>query len=70
MLVPQPSLDEQMEIADIISSIDTKISNYSLRKEQLEDLFRTLLHQLMTAQIRVDDLNISALNLEPQGGDE
>jgi hypothetical protein len=36
----------------------------------LNDLFHTLLHQLMTAQIRVDDLNLSSLNLEPQEGGE
>ncbi|MBD2139641.1 restriction endonuclease subunit S [Anabaena sp. FACHB-1237] len=70
MLVPQPSLDEQREIADILFNIDTKINNYLSRKEQLQDLFRTLLHQLMTAQIGVDDLNLSALNLEIRGGNE
>lgn len=70
MLVPKPSLNEQREIADILSNIDTKISNYSLIKKQLEDLFRTLLHQLMTAQIRVDNLNLSALNLDLNAGNE
>lgn len=39
-------------------------------KKQLQDLLRTLIHQLMTAQIRVDDLNISALNLKTQGENE
>ncbi len=70
MLVPQPSLDEQRDIANILSNIDTKISFHSLIKKQLEDLSRTLLHQLMTAQIRVDDLNLAALNLVSQAGDE
>ena len=32
--------------------------------------YRTLLHQFVTAQMRVDDLNLSALNLQPQGGNE
>lgn len=66
MLVPKPSLDEQIEIAKILLNIDTKKSNSLLQKEQLQNLFRTLLHQLMTAQIRVDDLDVSALNLELQ----
>lgn len=70
MLVPKPSLDEQREIAYILSNVDTKISNYLLIKEQLEDLFRTLVHQLMTAQIRVDDLNFTPINIELQGGNE
>lgn len=70
MLVSKPSLDEQREIADILLNIDTKISNYSLIKEQLEDLFLTFFYQVMTAQIRVNDLNIFAINIELQGGDE
>ncbi|MEH2146207.1 restriction endonuclease subunit S [Nostoc sp.] len=70
MLLPKPNLDKQIEIGENFSNIDTKNSNYFLPKEQLENLFRTLLHQLMTFKIRVDDLNISTSNLEPQGGDE
>lgn len=70
MLVPKPNLDEQIEIAEILSKIDTKSTISLLKKEQFQDLFRTLLHQLMSAQIRVNDLNLSTLNLETQGGNE
>ena len=34
------------------------------RRVSLKDLFRTLLHQLMTAQIRVHDLDLSFLQQE------
>lgn len=70
MLLPKPNLDKQIEILGNFSNIDTTNTNYFFRKEQLEDLFCTLLHQLMTAKIRVNDLNISTFNLDPQGGDE
>lgn len=71
VLVPVPaSLEEQNEIAKILENIDNRLTIHEYKKYLLTDLFRTLLHQLMTAQIRVDDLNLSALHLEPQGGNE
>ncbi|MBW4592434.1 MAG: restriction endonuclease subunit S [Brasilonema angustatum HA4187-MV1] len=71
VLVPiPPSLDEQNGIGIILETIDNKLNFYKYKKSLFADIFRTLIHQLMTAQIRVDDLKISALNLELQGGDE
>ena len=32
-----------------------------LKRQSLSDLFRTLLHQLMTAQIRVHDLDLEGI---------
>ncbi len=69
-LIPIPDIDEQKYITKLLLDINFKVNNHKAKKEKLQDLFRTLLHQLMTAQIRVDDLNLSALNLEPQGGKE
>jgi type I restriction enzyme S subunit len=69
--VPLPKkLEEQGEIVKNLDYCDCKIAVHRQKCDILNDLFRTLLHQLMTAQIRVDDLNLSALNLEPQGGEE
>ncbi|MDM3855431.1 MAG: restriction endonuclease subunit S [Aphanizomenon gracile PMC649.10] len=68
--IPIPTINEQTEICSILTLLDAKWINATNQKKFLTDLFRTLLHQLMTAQIRVDDLNLSALNLEPQGGNE
>lgn len=65
-----PDIAIQQQIADNLDSIGYRISNLQEKHTLLNDLFRTLLHQLMTAQIRVDDLNLSALHLEPQGGEE
>jgi|JFJP01.1.fsa_nt_gi Restriction endonuclease S subunits len=65
-----PDIKEQMELAFLLDEINTKIDRLVSKKKVINELFRTLLHQLMTAQIRVDDLNLSVLNLKLQGGDE
>lgn len=56
--IPVPSPDEQKEIAGILQTIDRKISVHERKRRGLGDLFQTLLHQLMTAQIRVHRLDI------------
>ena len=55
--IPKPSLAEQLEIAGALEIIELKISTAVGKKVALQDLFRTLLHELMTAKIRVHDLN-------------
>ncbi len=56
--IPVPSLDEQQEIARIFATFDHKEKVYESKHGALNELFRTLLHQLMTAQIRVHNLNL------------
>lgn len=53
-----PASDEQKEIVKSLSVIDKKISQIEQKRTLLEELFRTLLHQLMTGQVRVKDLDI------------
>jgi type I restriction enzyme S subunit len=53
-----PKLKEQQAIADILSTIDQKIEHHSTKKQKLEELFRTLLHELMTARVRVNRINL------------
>lgn len=55
-----PTLEEQEEIATAISTTEQKIGVATNKKAQLQDLFRTLLHDLMTAKTRVHELEISA----------
>lgn len=57
MLVPVPSLEEQKEIVQPLAVIDRKTIIAQNKKAELQDLFSTLLHQLMTVRIRVDRLN-------------
>jgi type I restriction enzyme, S subunit len=60
--VPVPSLKEQDEIDSALASVQQKIILASAKKESLTDLFRTLLHKLMTAQVRVNDLDLQELH--------
>ncbi len=52
------------KITTILDTISHKQRVARQKKTLLTDLFRTLLHQLMTAQIRVHDLDLSELELE------
>lgn len=64
MLIPIPDMQEQSEITSCLQLIDKKMDLHNRKKANLEDLFRTLLHKLMTAQIRVNDLELDELNFE------
>lgn len=58
MQIPLPPLDVQQKIASILSAIDEKIEAEEAKKKVLEDLFRSLLSNLMSGKIRVKDLVI------------
>ena len=51
--VAVPPLSEQREIARILQAVDRKIDAEDARRQALEDLFRSLLHHLMTAKVRL-----------------
>ena len=59
--VPIPLLCDQQQIAIAILTVDTKGECHRKKHAALTALFRTLLHQLMTAQIRVHKLDIEEL---------
>jgi type I restriction enzyme S subunit len=54
--VPLPPKNEQKQITTILSTIDQKIAAEESRRQALDTLFTTLLHDLMTAKIRVKDM--------------
>jgi type I restriction enzyme S subunit len=59
LLIPVPSRAEQEEIATTFQTLKDK-QNYAVRKQAaLQDIFRTLLHELMTAKTRVHELEFS-----------
>jgi type I restriction enzyme S subunit len=58
--IPLPPLPVQQKIASILSAIDAKIEAEENKKKSLEELFKTLLHNLMTAKIRVNHLEIKS----------
>ncbi|MCK5071025.1 MAG: restriction endonuclease subunit S, partial [Desulfocapsa sp.] len=53
-----PDEQEQSEIAECFKSLDRKIAVATSKYEKFQDLFRTLLHELMTAKIRVDEIEL------------
>jgi len=59
-----PTLDEQRDIVAILDAIDRKIELHRKKRAVLEELFKALLHKLMTGEIRVSDLDLSALEAQ------
>ncbi|EGO82665.1 restriction endonuclease subunit S [Xylella fastidiosa subsp. fastidiosa] len=57
-----PSHAEQDEIVSIIDAIDRKIDLHRRKRHVLEDMSKSLLHKLMTGEISVSDLDLSALS--------
>jgi len=55
-VIPLPPLDEQREIARILQAVDAKIAAEQARRAALEELFKSLLHELMSGRIRVPNI--------------
>jgi type I restriction enzyme, S subunit len=47
-----PKTREQVVVVSVLESLDAKCELHDRKREQLQDLFRTLLHELMTAKAR------------------
>lgn len=60
--IPVPTINEQYEIARSLSIVDQKRRLAKEKKRLFEELFLSLLHQLMTAEIRVNDIDLPSLN--------
>ena len=55
-LIPLPPLSEQRAIARVLRTVDKKLQAEEARKQALEELLKTLLHNLMTGKIRAKDV--------------
>lgn len=64
--VPIPPLHIQQKIASILSAVDEKIEKEENKKKALEELFKSMLHNLMTGKVRVKDLDIE-IEMEKDG---
>lgn len=51
--IPLPPLSDQCEIARMLQAVDAKIAAEERRRAALEELFKTLLHALMSGRMRV-----------------
>ena len=56
-----PSLEEQREVVAILDASDCKIDLHRRKRTVLEELFKALLHKLMTGEIDVGALNLTGL---------
>ena len=63
--IPLPPIDEQQEIVVILDVLDRKIALHQRKRAVLDDLFKALLHKLMTGEIKVGELDLSALERAP-----
>ena len=54
--IPLPPLPIQQKIVTILSTVDKKIEAEENKKKALDELFKSLLHNLMTGKIRVNHL--------------
>ncbi|MBA8843468.1 type I restriction enzyme S subunit [Ochrobactrum sp. RH1CCR137] len=63
-----PTLDEQREIVAILDAIDRKIDLHKKKRAVLDELFKALLHKLMTGEIQVSDLDLSVLDTTTKRG--
>ncbi len=63
LLLPlPPTLNEQREIVAVLEAIDRKIDLHRRKRAVLEELFKALLHSLMTGKIRVGELGLDRLS--------
>ncbi|NTW43218.1 MAG: hypothetical protein HGB14_02010 [Anaerolineaceae bacterium] len=53
-----PSREEQNEIANTFETLDTRIDQIKAKRNCLQNIFRTLLHELMTAKTHVHYLSL------------
>jgi type I restriction enzyme, S subunit len=58
LLIPVPSKDEQEEIVRVFQTLEEKRDAATTKQSALEDLFRTLLHELMIAKLRVHNCTV------------
>lgn len=54
-------LEAQQQITETIDAIDAKIALHQKKQVVLEELFRALLHKLMTGELSVNDLDLTGI---------
>ena len=59
---------EAKQIAAALTTIDRKLTHHQKKRAALNDLFQTLLYKLMTAEIRVADLEIDTSEITAPSG--
>ena len=63
-----PTLGEQREIVAIFDAIDRKIDLHRRKRAVLDELFKALLHTLMSGDLRVGELDLTGLSIDAASG--
>jgi type I restriction enzyme S subunit len=63
--LPIPLKEEQNDIGNTLWLVEESRLILERKLTTMNELFRTLLHELMTGRRRVCDVNLAALNLNP-----
>jgi len=62
--IPIPPTDEEIEeVANALVTVEQKTATHERKRDTLQDLFRTLLHELMTAKTRVQELQFEKVEV-------
>jgi type I restriction enzyme S subunit len=61
LLIQKPDIEEQRKIAKSVYVLENKIEIHEKKKQTLIALFKTLLHELMTGQRRVHELEFDEM---------
>ncbi len=64
-----PTIDEQQNIVAVLDAIDRQVDVHRRKRGVLQELFKALLHKLMTGEIRVGDLVAAGLASDGTGRD-
>lgn len=59
IMVALPPLSEQTDISDVLQKVMWKIEREENKKYVLQSLFNSMLHNLMTGKLRVNDLDLN-----------
>jgi type I restriction enzyme S subunit len=58
LLMPFPKEKQQINMLNYMYFIENKINNEISKKQALDSLFKSMLEQLMTGALRVNDLEV------------
>lgn len=61
VLPTPPSTGEADEVAEVLDALDCKINLHGRKRAVLDQLFKSLLHKLMTGEVSLEGLDLSAL---------
>lgn len=61
LIFPKPNIEYQTQSVQLLESLDNKLEFHQKKKQTLSGLFKTLLHELMTGERRVHEIEFEAL---------